>query len=176
MTEHRDQDHCLQSPNCDCISGLSGAIPTEGTNWDVFNRAWRTGCCTTILEAYKRSWWIVNEYECNYRRALCESDRLQDMMSDFDAGLPSYGWGSGERQHTGIDKVWMTISWKSYEIDTGWYMRTIADGCDIEKRRYNPRWIVKSAFPVQIQLESLLKEHLKQHQCSLRGWACRVVN
>jgi len=36
---------------------------TEGTAWDVYQTAYRTGCKTTILEGYKPSWPMLKEEE-----------------------------------------------------------------------------------------------------------------
>ena len=48
---------------------LSEALPTEGTEWDVYQTAYRDECRTTILEAYKPAWRMRKEHEYSYRQA-----------------------------------------------------------------------------------------------------------
>jgi len=38
---------------------------TEGTDWDVYQTAYPTGCRTTILEGYKHAWPMLKEFENN---------------------------------------------------------------------------------------------------------------
>ena len=83
MTEHNAQDHSQMTPNWDRIRGLSGALPTEGTDWDVYQTAYRNGCRMTILEAHKAARPMLKEHEYNYRQTLCDCHRLQEMISDI---------------------------------------------------------------------------------------------
>ena len=95
---------------------------TDGPDWDVYQTAYRNECRTPILEAYKPAWPMLKEDENNYWRAPCESHRLQERMSDIEAGLQSYARGSGEHKHACIYMVWLTISWEAYKIGTRSYM------------------------------------------------------
>jgi hypothetical protein len=45
--------------------GLSGALSTEGTDWDVYQTAYRNACRTTILQGYKPAWPMLKEDEYN---------------------------------------------------------------------------------------------------------------
>jgi len=46
--------------------GLSGALSTEGTDWDVYQTDYRNDCRMTIPEAYKLAWPMLREFEHNY--------------------------------------------------------------------------------------------------------------
>jgi len=45
-----------------------------------------------------RAWPTLKEDKYNNRRAPCESHRLQERMSDIEAGLQSYARGLGRAQ------------------------------------------------------------------------------
>jgi len=45
---------------------------------------------------------MLKENEYNTWRAPCESNRLQEWMSDIEAGLQSYAQGSGESKRAWI--------------------------------------------------------------------------
>jgi len=45
---------------------LLGALPTEATDGDVYQTAYRKECRTTTLEDYKPAWRMLKEDEYNY--------------------------------------------------------------------------------------------------------------
>jgi len=60
-----EQDHGRRTEYWDWIRGLSGALPTEATDRDVYPRADRKECRTTILEDYNPPSPMLNEDEYN---------------------------------------------------------------------------------------------------------------
>ena len=153
MTEYSNQDHGRMTPSWDWIRGWLGALPTEGTDRDVYLTAYRIECWTTILEAYKPAWRMLMEDIYNYWWVPRESYRLQERISDIKAGPQSYARGSGERKRAWIYMVWMTIWWEAYKIDMRSYM------IDHHQRL----WYRMQKPP-------------KQPQWSLMGWAHGIVN
>ena len=113
-----EQDHGWVTHYQDSIWGLSGALPTEGTDWDVYATAYQNEYWTTILVGYRPAWPMVKEYDYNDQRAPFESHLLQERMLYTAAGVESYARGSGEWNRVWIYIVWMTIRWEAYEIDT----------------------------------------------------------
>jgi hypothetical protein len=79
-----------------------GSLLTEGIDWDVTKQVTET----TILEAYKPAWPMRKEDGYNYRRAPCESHRLQGMISDTSSlADQAMHEGLGERTPAGTYMV-----------------------------------------------------------------------
>jgi len=98
---------------------LSGALSTEGTDWDVSWTAYRNECRMTISEAYKLPWPMLQVYEYNYWWASHERHWLQWLISDTsELADKVMHEGSGERKCPWLFVAWVSISWEAYKIDT----------------------------------------------------------
>jgi len=82
---------------------------TEGTAWDVYQTAYRTGCKTTILVGYKPSWPMLKEEDYHNCRVPCERHRLQEMKPDIEAILQTYARGSRGHEDLEIANTFKNI-------------------------------------------------------------------
>jgi len=119
-------DHWDHAANKITIEGLQIGIEsvdyrelsTQSTDWDVYQMGYQNECWKTVLGGYKPAWPMLKEDEHNNWRATGESNRLQERISDIEAGVQSYALGLGERKRVWRYKIWSTVSRQAYEIDT----------------------------------------------------------